>query len=449
MIVTGAHLSRRTVLRGAGAAVALPLLDAMVPALVPTARTAAAPVMRFGAFYVAMGMQMNQWTPAAEGTTFELPPILSAIAPHRDQLLVLTGLDDEEAQNRPGDSGGIHSRSQSTWLTGVRAKRTDGPDFRVGTSVDQIIAKAIGGDTQLNSLEMTLEAGDVVGSCDYSYTCAYTSTVAWRTPTTPLPTELNPRAVFETLFGDADSTDARARLARIRDNASLLDSVSADLARMDRKLGARDRTKVAEYLDALRAVEKRIQKAEEQSARELPVVEQPVGVPASYEEHAKLMFDLLLLAYQTDLTRVSTFMLSRELSGRSYPEIGITEGNHPLSHHQNDPEKTAKQAKLNTFHMKLYAYFLDKMKATPDGDGSLLDHTVMLYGSGMSDSNLHWPGNLPTLIVGGRKLGIPTGRHVKFPGGTPLANLHLALMDKFGVRMESFGDSKGRLSVLG
>lgn len=445
MIVTKAHLSRRTMLRGVGASMALPLLDSMVPAFAATRNSAAAPVARFGAFYVAMGANMGQWTPKAEGSGVELSPILQGLQPWRDQLTVLTGLDDEEAQIRPGDSGGIHSRSQSTWLTGVRAKRTDGPDFRVGTSMDQLIAKEVGKQTQLTSLELTLEAGDIVGSCDYSYTCAYTSTLAWKTPTTPLPTELNPRAVFERLFGDADSTDAKARLSRIRDNGSILDSVMTDLTKMEKSLGPKDRAKVTEYLEAVRDIERRIQKAEEQSSRELPVVEQPVGVPASYEEHAKLMFDLLLLAYQTDLTRVSTFMLSRELSGRSYPEIGITEGNHPLSHHQNDPEKMAKQAKLNTFHIKLFSHFLDKMKNTPDGDGSLLDHTVMLYGSGMSDSNLHYPNNLPTLLLGGKALGLKGDRHLRFDKGTPLSNLHLRLMEQMGVRMDKFGDSTGRL----
>ena len=448
MIATKTHLSRRTVLRGLGAAVALPLLDGMVPAFAALRTTAAVPARRLAAVYAAMGANMAQWTPATEGPGFDLTPILQPLAPVRDQVLVLTGLDSEQAQNRPGDSGGIHSRSQSAWLTGVRAKRTDGPDFRLGTSMDQIAAKEAGRATQLTSLELSLESGDVVGSCDYAYTCAYTSTLSWSTPTTPLPTEINPRAVFERMFGDADSTDSATRLARLHHRASLLDSVRADLTTLERKLMPRDRAKVSEYLDAVRNIERRIQKAEEQSARELPVVEQPIGVPDSYEAHAELMFDLLLLALQSDLTRVATFVMSRELSGRSYPEIGISEGHHPLSHHQNNPEKLAKQAKLNVFQVKLFASFVEKLRATEDGDGSLLDHTMLHYGSGMSDSNLHWPNNLPILLVGGQGLGVPSGRHLRYAAGTPLTNLHLTLLERMGVPIEKFGDSTGKLDLL-
>lgn len=444
--MTRTHLSRRTLLRGAGASLALPLLDGMVPVFAQRG-SGTQPVPRFVALYAAMGANMPQWTPSTDGAGFELSPTLQQLAPFRDQLLVMTGLDDDPAGNRPGDAGGIHSRSQSTWLTGVRAKRTDGPDFRVGTSMDQIAAKELGQHTQLTSLELTLEAGDVVGSCDYSYTCAYTSTLAWRTPTTPLPSEANPRAVFERLFGDADSTDPRARRARLASNASILDSLASDLRRLERRLTPRDRAKVSEYLDGVRDIERRIRTAEEQSERQLPLVEQPVGIPATYEDHARLLFDLLAMAIQTDLTRVATFTLARELSGRAYPEIGISEGHHSLSHHQNDPEKMAKQAKLNVFQLKQFAYFLQKLQSISDGDGSLLDHTLLLYGSGMSDSNLHDPSNLPTLVVGGKGLNVRSGRHVRAANGTPLANLHVGLLDRLGVKVETFGDSTGAINL--
>jgi hypothetical protein len=448
MIVTKKHLARRAVLRGLGVTIALPLLDGMVPALAAIRNTAAAPARRLGAFYIPMGANMAAWTPATEGADFAMPSALGPLIPLREHVLVLTGLNSEEAKIRPGEAGGTHARTQSTWLTGVRAKKTDGPDFRLGTSMDQIAAQEVGQATQLTSLELGLEATDVVGACDSLYTCVYTSTLAWRTPTTPLPTETNPRMVFERLFGDSDSTDAKARSARMRENSSILDSLSSDLRQLETKLGVPDRTKVDEYLDGIRDIERRVQKAEEQGSRELPVVERPSGVPASYEQHAKLMFDLLVLAYQTDLTRVATFMMAHELSGRAYPEIAIAEGHHPLSHHGNNPEKLAMQAKLNSFHLKQFAYFLEKMKSTPDGDGSLLDHTIMLYGSGMSDSNAHQNSNLPTLLVGGRGLDMRFGRHIRYSADTPLANLQLLILEKMGVRVEKFGDSTGTLNLL-
>jgi hypothetical protein len=447
-IATKKHLQRRSVLRGLGIAVALPLLDGMVPAFAALRNTAAAPVRRLGAFYIPMGANMAAWTPATEGDGFELSPSLAPLENFREHVLVLTGLNSEEAKIRAGEAGGNHARSQATWLTGVRAKKTDGPDFRVGTSMDQLAAQRVGDATQLASLELGIESGDIVGACDSLYTCVYTSTLAWRTPTTPLPTETNPRMVFERLFGDSDSTDPRARLVRIRHNASILDSVSADLQQLNRQLATPDRTKINEYLEGVRDVERRIQKAEEQSSRQLPVVERPAGVPESYEEHARLMFDLLILAFQTDMTRVATFMLGRELSGRAYPEIGIAEGHHPLSHHGNNPEKLAIQAKLNSFHLKQFAYFIDKMKSTPDGDGSLLDHSMLLYGSGMSNSQAHQMSDLPTLLVGGTGLGWRFGRHLRYPPDTPLTNLQLTLLEKMGVRIEQFGDSTGALHLL-
>ena len=448
MIVTKKHLSRRTVLRGLGVTIALPLLDSMVPALTALRATAAAPVRRLGAFYIPMGANMAEWTPASDGTAFDLPTALLPMAPFREHMIVLTGLNSEEAKIRAGEAGGSHARGQSAWLTGVRARKTDGPDFRLGTSLDQIAAQHMGQATQFTSLELGIERSDIVGACDSHYTCIYTSTIAWRGPTTPLPTEINPRQLFERLFGDADSTDPQARLARIRHDKSILDSLSAELRQLELQLPLPDRTKITEYLDGVRDVERRIQKAEEQGSRELPVVERPAAAPASYVAHAKLMLDLLVLAYQIDMTRVATFMLGRELSGRAYREIGIAEGHHSLSHHANNPDKLTLQAKLNSFHLQQFAYFLEKMKSTADGDGSLLDHTLLLYGSGMSDSQQHFTGNLPTLLVGGNGLDIRFGRHNRYSEDTPLANLHLTLLEKMGVQIEQLGDSTGSLNLL-
>jgi len=448
MIITQKHLSRRTVLRGVGATIGLPLLDSMVPAWAATRNTAARPTLRIGAVYVPMGVNMSMWVPKTEGA-LRLSPILQTIAPFKEQALVVSMLDSEGAVARPDDGGGAHSRIQPTWLTGVHVKKTDGPGFRAGTSMDQIAAQQIGQSTQLSSLELALESVDLVGACEFGYTCAYTGTIAWRSPTTPLPMEVNPRNVFERLFGDADSTDPKARMARLARNKSILDAVTKDVERLQRGIGVKDKTKVAEYLDSVRDIERRIQMAEQHAGQEMPVVEQPIGVPASYEEHGRLMYELLALAFQADLTRVSTFMMGRELSTRIYPEIGITEPHHPLSHHANDPEKLAKQAKLNMFHLNIFRGFLDKLKATEDGDGTLLDHTVMLYGSGMSNSDLHLPLEVPSLVIAGKATGIKTNQHIKVPKGTPLSNLQLALLDRVGCQVDSFGDSTGRLNVLG
>ena len=447
MMITRTHLSRRTVLRGAGATIALPLLDSMVPALTALSKTAAQPVRRFGAFYVPMGVNMKLWTPEAEGRGFGISPTLQRLAAFKDQLTVVTGLDSHPAVPGDGDGGGPHSRVMSAWLTGAHALKTEATGS-VAVSMDQVAAKQLGDATQLKSLELALESVDVLGVCDYGYTCAYTSTVSWITPTTPLPMEVNPRAVFERLFGDNSSTDSKVRLRAIRREGSLLDSVTSEVSALNKKLGARDRGKVTEYLDAVRDAERRVQKAEQESDRELPVVEQPTGIPVSFEEHGKLMFDLLALAWQADLTRIATYVISRELSNRTYPEIGVADANHPLSHHQNNPEKLAKQAKLNTFHLGMYAYFLDKLKNTPDGDGSLLDHSLMLYGCGMSDSNLHLPENLPTLVVGGKAHGVKGDAHLKVATGTPLCNLQLTLLHRMGVNADSFGDSTGEIVGL-
>ena len=440
MIVTKMSLSRRTVLRGMGATVALPLLDAMVPAF---AATRTGPVRRFGAIYNAMGMNMRLWTPPSAGA-LELQPILGPLEAFKSHLVMVSGLDNKEGD---GTDSGPHPRVQTSWLTGTRAKRTEGADIRAGVSLDQIIAKEFGKETQLASLELGIEANDLMGVCNIGYSCAYNNTVSWRTATTPLPMENNPRAVFERMFGGSDSTDIQSRLADIQKNRSILDSVTQKADSLKKRLGAGDQARVTEYLDAVRDVERRITKAEEQAGEDLPVVEQPIGIPSKYEDHVKIMFDLMAIAYQTDLTRVGTFMMSREASVRSYSEIGVPDSHHPLSHHANDPEKLAKIAKINTFHARLFAYFLEKLQATPDGDGTLLDHVLLLYGSGMSDSNIHYTRNVPTLVVTGKAFDMKGGRHLQYPD-VPLSNLQLTLMEKLGMNVERFGDSTGQLNLL-
>ena len=446
MIITKRALPRRTVLRGLGAAVALPLLDSMVPAAVALRNTAANPVRRLSVVYVPMGMNMAKWTPPAEGP-LTLSPTLEPLATFRDRLVVVGGLASQEAT---GNDNGPHPRAQTAWLTGARAKRTEGVDLHAGISMDQIAAQEFGKQTQLASLELALEAVDTLngGCASYGYSCVYSNTLVWRSASTPLPMEVNPRAVFERLFGAADTTDRATRLDRIRKTRSLLDAVTEKIARLGNGLGPRDRAKLTEYVEAVRDVERRIQKAEEQVDLELPTVGRPAGVPETFAEHATLMYDLLTLAYQADLTRVSTFLYSREASVRSFPEIGIPDPWHPMSHHQNNPEKLEKQARLNVFHMGLFAKYLEKLRSTPDGDGSLLDHTLIVYGSGISDSNLHSYEDLPTVVVGGPATGVQGGRHVRHPSGTPIANLHRTLLSKIGVPVERFGDSTGELPLL-
>jgi hypothetical protein len=444
MIITKKHIPRRTVLRGMGATIALPLLDGMIPALSATRLTAAAPVRRFGAIYVGMGFNMPIWTqPAAD--TLTINPILQPIEAHKDRVVVVSGLQSREGD---GIDGGQHPRMQTSWLTGCRAHRTEGVDIHAGTSLDQIFAREWEKETQLASLELATESTDLLGTCSLGYSCAYNNTIAWRTPTTPLPMENNPRAVFERLFGASDSTDPRVRLGEIQTDRSVLDSVTHKVTSFAAGLGPRDRRKLTEYLDAVRDVERRVQKAEEQVARELPVVDRPVGIPATFEEHVRLMFDLQTLAFQTDLTRVFTFLMVREASVRSYPEIGVPDSHHPLSHHQNNPEKLARQAKLNTFQMKMLNYFVDKLAATHEGDGTLLDHALLFYGSGMSDSNLHLHKNLPITLVAGKGLDIQGNRHLKAKEDLPLANLQLTLIEKLGLKVEKFGDSQGELNLL-
>ena len=435
MIVTKMSLPRRTFLRGAGAALALPLLDAMVPALTASAKTAANPVRRLGVIYVPNGMAMEYWTPAVQGTAFELTPVLQPLASFRDRLLIVTGL------NGPA-GGGTHTGASTRFLTGVRAE-TDGT---AGISMDQLVARELGQYTQLSSLELALDGRDNSGTCEGKYICAFTNTISWRSHATPLPMENNPRAVFERLFGDSGSTDPRRRAERLRRDRSILDSITDTVADLQAKVAPRDRRKIQEYLDAVRDLERRIQKAEEQTGTQLMPIDQPAGVPATFEEHAKLMLDLQVLAYQCDLTRVITFMFGREFSGRTYPEIGVPEAHHPLSHHQSDPAKIASLAKVNTYHATLLAYYLEKLNSTADGDGSLLDHLTLMYGAGMSDSNAHDYHNLPVVLVGGGTGQLKGGRHITYVDGT-WSNLLVTVMDKVGARVDRIGDSTGRLAI--
>jgi len=447
MIITKRHVSRRTVLRGLGVTIGLPLLDAMVPALTAVSRTAAAPVRRLGVFYVPNGMSMPYWFPKTEGPVAELPPTLQSLQELKDRVLLCGGLADEPANLVKG--GGDHARSAGTFLTAVPFKYTGGADVYGSVSMDQVAALALSKETQLASLELGIESNAMLGSCDGGSSCAYTNTIAWRTPTTPLPIENDPRAVFERLFGTSGSTDQQARLSRIRRDKSILDFVSAEVAGLEGQIGPGDRIKIAEYLESVRDVERRIQMAEAQSARELPVVDQPVGVPSDYAEHAKIMMDLLALAYQTDLTRISTFMLAREVSARAYPEIGVSDSHHPLSHHQDEAAKLERLHKINEYQFRQFAHLVKKLAALPEGDsGSMLDHTLFMYGTGISDSNTHFHDDLPIALVGGAKAGVKGGRYIRYAKGTPLANLHLTILEHLGVPTDRLGDSTGKAGRL-
>ena len=450
MIITKKAIHRRTILRGIGAALALPLLDAMSPALTALPATAAKKATRLSFVYSPNGMIMSEWTPKALGAAFELTPTLAPLAAFRDRMLVLSGLNHNAAYARPGEGEvAPHERAGATFLTGVHPKM----EGNVGTSVDQIAAKELGQHTQLASLELGLHNlglhnTDVAGVCERGWSCAYLNTLSWSTATTPLPSEGRPRAVFERLFGDSDSTDPAVRLSRIRKDRSLLDSVNQATARLMKTLGSRDRAQLTQYLDAIRDVERRIQIAEGQVSNEFPEVERPAGYPDTFDEYAKLMFDLQVLAYQTDLTRVSTFMMGRESSNRAFPEIGIPDAHHPLSHHRNDQDKIDKVKQIDIYHAKLFAYYLEQMAATPDGDGSLLDHTMILFGSAISDGNAHSYQDLPILLFGNGEGQIKQGRHIRFEKDTPMSNLYLTILGNLGVPAENFGDSTGKLETL-
>ncbi len=442
MMITKMALPRRTFLRGMGAAVALPLLDAMIPAATAAINTPARPVRRVGYIFMPMGCDLSRWTPAGPaGALGELPPILSSLASVKESVNVISNL--ELANAYPG----THATSNAAFLSAAKAKHTESSDFYLGTTADQIAAQHIGQGTQLPSLELAMDMLQTVGQCDNGFACVYQNNLSWSSPTTPLPAEAHPRLVFETLFGEGGNlADRRAAL---RKRASLLDWVTEDIASLQRKLGPADRAKVGEYLETVREVERRIQRAESDAVdNPLPDLDRPTGVPASYTEHAKLMFDLQVLAMQGDITRVMTFQLARETSTRVYPETGVTDPHHPLSHHGNDPEKIARMSKINQYHVSLFAYFLERLKATPEGNGSLLDHSLLLYGSGMGNPNVHDHVNLPVLVAGGAAGGMKGGRHIRYDKPTPLANLHLTLLDKVGVQIDSFADSNRKMDEL-
>jgi hypothetical protein len=438
MVITKRHLPRRTMLRGLGATLALPLLESMVPALTAQSRTAAAPTRRFGAIFVPMGERPSHWTPATTGAGFELTPILKPLEPFRDSMIVVSNLD------RPLQ--GTHAVSSGTWLTGSAPKRTEAEDFVAGTSLDQVIAQQIGRDTVFPSLEIATEdLTGYVGACDVGYSCAYMNTISWKTPTQPMPLETNPRVVFERMFGRPGSPEERVR--RMRQNRSILDSVRGDVADLERGLGARDRVRLDQYLDHVREIEGRIQRAERRATSEVTAAVAPVGIPDSWAEHAGVMFDLLALAYEADLTRVFSFMLNREASQLVFPELGFNEPWHHVSHHGNQPEKLELLAKLNTWQISIFGKFLERLQQTPDGDGSLLDHSVILWGSGMSDSDRHSPLDVPYLMVG-KGAGLFSGnKHLAAPRETPLANAMLTVAQRFGAPIETFGVSTGSFAL--
>ena len=439
MIITRKCLNRRAVLRGLGGAVALPLLDAMVPAMTALAATPARPIRRLGYVYVPMGSAIAWWTPRCpNGPLTDLSPTLAALAPHQDRVSVLSNMEIRNAYH------GTHATSNASFLSCATAKWTESSDYHLGTTADQLAAQQVGQSVRLPSLEMAMDLLTTVGQCDNGYACVYQNNLSWSSPTTPLPYEAHPRVVFERLFGEGGS--AKERLAELRKNASLLDYMSEDIGRLQRQLGPGDRTKVNQYLDSVREVERRIQKAEAATADSpLPDLDRPVGVPASYGDHAKLMFDLQILAMQGDVTRVTTLQLARETSTRTYPEIGVSDPHHPLTHNGGDQEKLSKVAQINAYHVSLFAYFLDKLKSTPEGNGTLLDHSIFLYGSGMGNPDVHDHVNLPIVVAGG---GIKGGRHLKFDKPTPLANLHLTMLDRAGVRIEKFADSTGKIGGI-
>jgi hypothetical protein len=452
MIITKLALPRRTFLRGLGATFALPLLDAMIPAFSATAR-AAAPKCRMGFIYVPNGVAMNDavnyWTPTGTGADFELSRILTPLSPFRDRLTIVSGLAQKQGESL-GDGNGEHTRACASWLNGVHPKKTEGADIQLSTTADQIAAAQFGKETVLPSLELISSEIDLVlgGQCEAGYSCAYMNTVSWQSPTTPLPNENNPSVVFERLFGAGGTPEER--LDRMKKKRSLLDRVNQDLARLQRTLGPGDRTRVTEYLDSVREVERRIQQAEQQSSESpMTVPDRPVGIPARFDEHLKLLYDLQWLAYQGDLTRVFTLMYGRELNSRPYPEIGISEPHHGLSHHGDKPEQLEKYSRLNTWHADLFAYFLEKLRSTPDGDGNLLDNSILLYGGAMSNPNVHRHVNLPLVVAGGGAGQLKGGRHLSFAPGDniPMTNLLVSLLDKAGVRVDKLGDSTGRINL--
>lgn len=439
--ITRKSLPRRTFIKGVGATLALPLLDAMIPAATASVKTPANGVRRLGYVFMPMGCDQSRWTPKSENTLEELSPILESLRPVKDDLTILTNMELRPAY--PGS----HATSNSSFLSAAKAKVTESSDYYLGTTADQVAAKQIGLETRLPSLELAMDLLQTVGQCDNGYACVYQNNLSWSSPTTPLPAEAHPRLVFENLFGEGGTPEQRR--AALRERASLLDSIAEDMSRLKRGLGAGDQSRVNDYLDSIREVERRIQKAESESKdNPLPDLDRPMGVPAAYADHARLMFDLQLLAYRADITRVVTFQIARETSNRTYPEIGVSDPHHPLSHHGDNPEKIARMAKINAFHVSLFAEYLEKLKNTPEGNGSLLDSILLLYGSGIGDPNVHDHTNLPIILAGGAAGGMKGNRHIRYDKPTPLANLHLSLLDKAGVKIDKFGDSTGKIDDL-
>lgn len=441
MFVTRKHLPRRAFLQGVGVTLSLPFLDAMVPAL-KAQTTTAKPLTRLGFVYIPHGAIMAEWTPQGEGKDFQFSRILKPLEPLRDYVNVVSGL-----HHRAADTTAVHSLSPTTWLSGVRPKPTQGADAYAGVTADQIAAQHIGEDTLLPSLELATEDhSGLLGECDRDYGCIYMNTLSWRTPTTPMPMEINPRKVFERMFGQGGSAAERA--ARSQEDSSILDAVMTQTAGLERTLGKQDRAMLSDYMDNVREIERQIQKAGKMQAADITLPEEPVGIPFSYEDHVKLMYKLLALGWRANVTRVTSFMVAREVSNRTYPQVGVPDGHHAISHHQNKPEKMEKNVRIQLYHMTLFAEFLNQLKNTPDGDGSLLDHAVILYGSNMSNSNLHNHFPLPNVVAGGAAGKLKGGRHIKEPDHTPQTNLLLALMDKAGVPLEKLGDSTGEMMEI-
>jgi hypothetical protein len=445
MVITRKYIPRRTFLRGAGAVVALPMLDAMTPAFAAEAKRP----IRMAFMQVPNGIMnlKNEWAPKEEGPLAQMPRILEPLAAFKDKIVIPSNLDQNQAAGKDFEIAGDHPRACTAWLTGTHAKMTSGADLQGGISVDQIAARQFGKETQLASLEIGLESPEVIGSCEAAYACAYYNTISWRNDNSPLPMENRPRALFERLFGE--TTDPEVRVALRNEDRSIIDTINASIKKMRLQLGGTDRTKIDQYIDAIRDVERRMQLAERQSGQDLPQVQSPVGAPEVFSDYFKLMTDLLVLAWQTDMTRVITFMMGHEMSGRAYPEIGFPDAHHPCTHHQGDPEKIEKTTKINTFHVKQLAYYVDRLANTKDGDGgSLLDNSMILYGAALSDANLHLYTDLPLVLTAGKNTGIKGGVHVRYPKRTPMTNLLLTMLDKAGVDgVESLGDSKGRLAL--
>ena len=445
--ITKKALPRRTVLRGMGSLVALPLLGAMVPALTATGRTAAAPISRLGFFYAPNGMFLPNFHPTGNGgRDYKITRILSPLKDYREQMIVVSGLSNNGLVS-PNEGGGVHTRAHGGWLSGVLPKRTEGADIEAGKTVDQFAADELGKDTSLRSLELTTESNFTVGNCENGYSCTYQNSTSWRSPTTPLYHERDPRVVFQRLFGDGGSVEAR--LAQMKADRSILDSVTDSINQLERKLGPSDRVMMEEYLDAVREIERRIQRTVQNNASgPLPTAQQPTGLPDTYEEHVDTLFEMLVLAYQADITRVSCFQMARELSGRTYPNIGVPEGHHTVSHHQLNPHNIEQYTKINIHQVSLFSKLIERMHNTPDGDGSLLDHSIMMYGTGMGDGDHHTPYNLPVILVGGGSGKMKGGRHIKYAMHTPFMNLGLTLLDKVGVQVDSISDSTGLLTNL-